>query len=106
MVYINTDNYSNRILLTKGQVEWIRDYDELLQEWIDDNDFENVDEWDIKKKKYKASDAILQYFFFLYLRQKEYYTYEKKIQTIARKIYEDKGHIMLVLGQRRSGKTT
>ena len=106
MVYINTDNYSNRILLTKGQVEWIRDYDELLQEWIDDNDFENVDEWDIKKKIYKGSDAILQYFFFLYLRQKEYYTYEKKIQTIARKIYEDKGHIMLVLGQRRSGKTT
>lgn len=102
MVHVSIDEYQEKKLLTDGQKRWLKDYSELLEQWLDDNIAEESD-WDrIYFDVIYQRNEFLAYLFYLYLKQLDF---DNKFHAMCKKINEKRGHICVVIGNKRSGKT-
>ncbi len=106
MVYISMDDYTDKKLLSAGQTNWLFDHDELLMEWLDDNMLDEDDWRDVYKRVLAKEDEILAFLFYLYLKQLEDYSIQEKFELISNSMIKQRGHISIIIGARRSGKTT
>lgn len=108
MLKVTSDEYKERKLLTDGQLHWLRQHDNEVQRWLDNNVSSRHDWLDMYRKivsdKYRAEQ--LAYFFYLYLTQKQDYNPYRRLDDICRKILSPRGgHVNVMIGGRGSGKT-
>ena len=98
------DELSGRKLLSPGQLQWLYDHDELLMQWAD----ANLAEFDDELMFYmNTKDEIFRFILYQIMKQRsDFVNPGQKLKAITDRIGRNPDHIMLIAGNRGSGKTT
>lgn len=113
MVYITMDEWQSRAILKEGQIEWLWKHQTALERWMAQKRMPEIDRENIRNDIYNMQNPHLAFFFYLYCFQEQTLNDEKKLALIMRKFLgmsstdtiPKKGNIILIMGQRGSGKT-
>lgn len=113
MVYITVDDWQAKTALKDGQIDWLWSHQTALERWMSNKKMPQVDRAAIRKEIFESTNPHMAYFFWLYCYQEQTMNDEKKFRIIIDKFLgktqnnpqTKKGQILLIMGQRGSGKT-